>query len=420
MKQTLLPFTRNSGNSTTPDASPNLTGIEHLNHATRGLNAPLLALDAHALSCNASDLVHRSGGLPIRIATKSIRIRRVLEVVLTIPGFQGLLCYSLAEAIWLVECGFTDILVAYPSTDREALRVLASHPTLTREITLMVDDPQHITLINECAQDSAEQIRVCLDIDSSLRLDSKGLLPTVHLGVRRSPIHSVHTATNAARFIAREPKITLVGLMFYDAQIAGLPDNSPAIKLMKRVSVRELRSRRHHIITATRRTTNLEFVNGGGTGSLHTYHDDSDSHLENVTELAAGSGLFGPTLFDGYQSFSPTPALAYALPVIRRPTSKIRTVFSGGYIASGPTGTSRVPTPTLPRGMHLLKNEGAGEVQTPVAGTAANSLRIGDRTWWRHAKSGEVCERFNNVAIVSADSTIDITPTYRGEGKCFG
>ena len=38
-----------------------------------------------------------------------------------------------------------------------------------------------------------------------------------------------------------------------------------------------------------------------------------------MTEVAAGSGLYGPTLFDAFTSFSPTPAALFALPVVRRP-----------------------------------------------------------------------------------------------------
>jgi hypothetical protein len=121
--------------------------------------------------------------------------------------------------------------------------------------------------------------------------------------------------------------------MFYDAQIAGLPDSSVAVRLVKRASASSLLRRRHEIVEAVRTVTELEFVNGGGTGSLHvTGHDPV------VTELAAGSGLYGPGLFDGYDAFTPRPAAAFALPVVRRPGPGVATAFSGGYIASGPPG----------------------------------------------------------------------------------
>jgi D-serine deaminase-like pyridoxal phosphate-dependent protein len=76
----------------------------------------------------------------------------------------------------------------------------------------------------------------------------------------------------------------------------------------------------------------------------------------------------------------------------------------------------------LPSGLGLLGAEGVGEVQTPVTGDAAADLSVGDRVWWRHAKAGEVCERFTTLHLVSADepSTVTPVPTYRGEGRCFG
>jgi D-serine deaminase-like pyridoxal phosphate-dependent protein len=383
--------------------------VGRMDEATRGLPAPLAAVDVAALEANADDLVRRASGLPIRIATKSVRCREVLRRVLARDGFHGLMAYSLAEALWLARDGMTDVLVAYPSVDREAFRLLAADPDLASQVTVVIDDPQHLSLIASSVGEGAHPVRVCLDIDASLRIGP------LHLGVRRSPVHSLEQAVTAARVIAKEPSVRLVGLMFYDAQLAGVPDSSPAVAAMKRRSAAELRERRARIVEAVGREAELELVNGGGTGSLDLVAGDP-----GLTEVAAGSGLYGPTLFDGYRSFTPEPALAYALPVTRRPAPRVRTLFGGGYIASGPAGASRVPTPALPTGLSLLGAEGAGEVQTPVTGDAAEHLAVGDRVWWRHAKAGEVCERFTHLHLVGEDGTVSTVPTYRGEGQCFG
>jgi D-serine deaminase-like pyridoxal phosphate-dependent protein len=203
--------------------------------------------------------------------------------------------------------------------------------------------------------------------------------------------------------------------MFYDAQVAGLPDSSADVRAMKQVSIRELRHRRPRIVDAVSEFARLELVNAGGTGSLDRVAGDPC-----LTEVAAGSGLYGPTLFDGYRDFTPRPAFAYALPVTRRPAPDVRTLFSGGYVASGPVSASRQPTPWLPEGLSVLPREGVGEVQTPVRGEGASALNVGDRVWWRHPKAGEVCERFATLHLVAADSTVSAVPTYRGEGQCFG
>lgn len=388
-----------------------MTDWQRIDAATSDLPAPLAAVDMAALTANADDLVRRAAGTPIRIATKSVRVRGLLEWALARPGFQGLMTYALPEAIWLVRNGATDVLVAYPTVDRNSLADLRTDPALASEITVMVDDPDQLRLI--ASAPGAGQVRVCLDIDASLRLARS------HLGVRRSPVHSVSQAVNAARAIVAEPATRLVGLMFYDAQIAGMPDTGADVRAMKAASARELRHRRPRIVEAVSRLSALDIVNAGGTGSIDVVADDPC-----LTEVAAGSGLFGPTLFDDYRDFTPQPAFAYALPVTRRPAPDIRTLFGGGYMASGEVSSTRQPTPVWPEGLRVLPREGVGEVQTPITGTAAAALRVGDRVWWRHPKAGEVCERFASVHLVDVaddgEASIASVPTYRGEGRCFG
>jgi len=179
--------------------------------------------------------------------------------------------------------------------------------------------------------------------------------------------------------------------------------------------VPELSKRRAEAIRLIQALASLEFVNGGGTGSLESTARDT-----SVTELTAGSGLVGPTLFDAYRRFAPEPALLFALPVVRRPGQGIATLFSGGYVASGTGTPSRLPRPYLPAGLSLIGTEGAGEVQTPVRGGPAGTLRAGDRVWLRHAKAGELAERFGEYHVIGEDGQVTPVPTYQGEGQCFG
>jgi D-serine deaminase-like pyridoxal phosphate-dependent protein len=183
---------------------------------------------------------------------------------------------------------------------------------------------------------------------------------------------------------------------------------------MQRASARELAARRAAVVDAVRTIAPLDFVNGGGTGSVH-----ATAAEPAVTEVAAGSGLFGPTLFDAYRAFVPRPAAFFALPVVRRPTPQVATVLGGGYHASGPAGADRLPRPVLPAGLRLDRAEGAGEVQTPVLGPPAAGLRLGERVWFRHAKAGELCERFATLHLIAGDRVVDAVPTYRGEGRTF-
>lgn len=388
------------------------TPFARLHAATAQLDPPLAALDLATLRANAAALVQRARGVPIRVASKSVRCRAVLEEVLgadltAAGGFAGIMSYSLPEAIWLVGRGARDVLLGYPTVDRAALAQLAADDTLRDSITLMIDDVAQLELIRAALGTDRVRPRVCIDVDASLRLGP------VHMGVRRSPIRTPEQAAALAGEALRRG-FDVVGVMTYEAQIAGLPDTNVAVRLMKRASAAEITKRRGRVLDAVRSVTGkLEIVNSGGTGSIEVSIADPD-----VTEVTAGSGLYVPTLFDHYRSFTPHPALFFATSVLRRPTPSIATVFAGGYIASGPTGPSRAPKPVWPMGLKLLGAEGTGEVQTPLAGAA--ELRIGDRVWFRHAKAGELCERFDRIHLVDADGTRTTVPTYRGEGNCFG
>lgn len=209
--------------------------------------------------------------------------------------------------------------------------------------------------------------------------------------------------------------------MAYEAQIAGVGDNpagrpayAMAVRYLQRRSGAELARRRAAIVAAVRRVAPLEFVNGGGTGSV-----EKTAAEPAVTEIGAGSGLYHPRLFDAYRGFRGQPAAFFVLPVVRLRGPGVVTALGGGYPASGAAGSSRLPVPWLPAGLHLDGQEGAGEVQTPLLGQAAGRLRIGDRVWLRHAKAGELCERFNELHLIDGDAVVATVPTYRGEGMAF-
>ncbi len=384
-----------------------------LTDATAHLPAPVAVIEREALRHNAMDLLVRAGGLPIRVATKSVRVRAVLDAVLDIPGYRGLLAFTLAEALWLAE-RYDDIVLGYPTVDRAGLARLLADERAASRITLMVDDSAHLDVIDSVAgPTSRPEVRVAIDVDASLRSSSLG-----HVGVRRSPLHSAAQVAAFAREIVRRPGFRLVGLQMYEAQIAGQGDaagpDAPVIRMVQARSRDELRRRRAEIADAMTQIAPLEFLNGGGTGSLEFTGSD-----ESLTEATAGSGLLAGHLFDGYRSFQPAPAASFALDVVRKPTQAIATVLGGGWIASGPALTSRQPLPVWPAGLRTLGREGAGEVQTPLRGAAAEDLRVGDRVWFRHAKSGEPAERIDRYHLVSEGTVVGELPTYRGEGKAF-
>ncbi|MCP3757640.1 amino acid deaminase/aldolase [Streptomyces sp. TBY4] len=386
--------------------------------ATAHLDAPLALVDLDAFDANADDLVRRAGGKPVRVASKSVRCRALLERVLARPGFAGLMSYTLAESIWLARSGFEDVLLAYPSADRAGFAELASDPKLAAAVTVMVDDPAQLELVDRARDGGTQEIRVCLELDTALHLFGG----RVRVGARRSPLREPAQLAELARAVDARPGFRVVGLMGYEGHVAGVGDSlagrplrSRAIRLMQGAARRELAARRAEAVRAVRAVVpDLEFVNGGGTGSVQqTAAEDA------VTEIAAGSGLYVPRLFDNYTSFSGRPAALFAQPVVRRPGVGVVTVLGGGYPASGAPGADRLPVPYLPEGLRYDPQEGAGEVQTPLLGSPADDLLIGDRVWFRHAKAGELCERFDTLHLVQGDRVTATAPTYRGEGRTF-
>ena len=384
-----------------------------MSEAVANLSGPVAAINVDALRYNVLDLVVRAGGVPIRVASKSVRVREVLDAALALPGYRGILSFTLPEALWL-SADHDDIVLGYPTADRAAIARLAADEQAAARITLMVDDPSQLDLIDAVAPPASRPaLRVAIDADASWRAPALG-----HIGVRRSPLHHPGDVTSFARVIAGRRGFRLVGLMMYEAQIAGQGDATGSgdgvIRWMQRVSGSELRARRAAIVAGLREIAALEFINGGGTGSLeYTGSDDA------VTEVTAGSGLLAGHLFDGYRAFDPAPAAAFALEVVRKPLPDTVTVLGGGWVASGPPLASRQPLAAWPEGLRPFSREGAGEVQTPLQGDSARGLAVGDRVWFRHSKSGELAERVNEYQLVDGGRIVAATSTYRGEGRAF-
>jgi D-serine deaminase-like pyridoxal phosphate-dependent protein len=391
-----------------------------LQDATVDLDPPYGVISLEALAHNAFDMLDRAAGVPIRVASKSVRVRGVLDAVLALPGYAGVLAYTLPEANWLATTSadgeaITDVVVGYPTADRGALLRLATTPELAARVTIMVDSVAQLDFVDSVlAPAQRETVRVCLELDASWDSRLFG-----HLGVRRSPVHSVVEARTLAETIVARPGFALVGMMGYEAQIAGLvnqpagnPGRGAAVKWVQKRSAAELADRRGRAVASVREIADLEFVNGGGTGSI-----ESTTAEAAVTEVAAGSGLFGPHLFDNYAHFHPAPAAAFALSVVRKPQPDVAVLLGGGWIASGPTAADRTPKLVWPEGLKMLPLEMAGEVQTPVSGGAA--LDVGDRVWLRHTKAGEISEHLDAFAVVDGGAVVATLPTYRGQGRVF-
>jgi len=382
----------------------------------RGRRMPFAYLDLDLLDQNIQQIVERADGKRVRLASKSLRSVAVLRRILAANScFQGIMCYSPREAVYLSEQGFVDLLIGYPVWHEEDIAAIARATAKGAQITLMVDSSAHVAQIAAVAQRNAVRLPLCLDIDMSL------IIPGLHFGVWRSPLRTTQQVRPIAEQINDSPSVWLDGIMGYEAQIAGVGDNVPGqrvknalVQQLKRRSIRELARRRAEVVELINSYGPLRFVNGGGTGSILSTRAESA-----VTEITVGSGFYSPGLFDLYRDFRYQPAAGYAIEIVRRPHPTIYTCLGGGYIASGATGPEKSPQPYLPVGTSLLALEGTGEVQTPIRYQGPLQLDLGDPIFLRHAKAGELCERFTHLLLVANGSVVDEVTTYRGDGQCF-
>jgi D-serine deaminase-like pyridoxal phosphate-dependent protein len=372
------------------------------------LPVPGLFLDLEALENNINWVINNSGNKSIRLASKSIRSRAILEMLLAKSSvLQGIMTYSLDEALWLRGKGLKNILMGYPSMDKKLILELAQNPD---EITLMVDRPEHLKLIEACAKSTGNKLKVCVDIDLSLDL------PKIRFGVYRSAIRNKVDLEIFLNSLGACSHVELIGLMGYEAQIAGVMDKSTAfIRSLKKISLPLLRKKRKEMVEMIfERGHELKIINGGGTGSL------LETVKENVvTEITIGSAFYAPVLFDHYQDFSLSPALFFTQPIVRNPAPGVFTMMGGGRIASGELSQIKQPQVWKPEGLKPIPHEGFGEVQTPLKANVNVNIKIGDPIYLRHAKAGEICEHFEKIHLLKNGDISEIVKTYRGENQCF-
>jgi D-serine deaminase-like pyridoxal phosphate-dependent protein len=398
---------------------------EQIREALGGEKLPCAFVDLDAFDRNLERhlAILKPRGTPMRLATKSVRVPALIRRVMQRDGTRGLMCFDTDEAVALAKEGFDDLLIAYPTLQAKKLASLAELTGEGRNVSLAIDSEEAADAMDRAGAERGVKLRavICLD----MALEKVG--GRVHLGVRRSPLRTAEQTLELARKIRDKRGVVVHGLLGYEAQVAGMGDDSPfesrvnaiAKRWIRSASQSDVKSRRADIVAALEKDGfELALVNGGGTGSL-----DSTTPETGVTEVAAGSGLFKPHLFDYYSApymRELEPAAFFALEAVRRPSPDIVTCGGGGYVASGSIGADKAPIPWLPRGLRLLSLEMAGEVQTPLETRGAETpLPLGAPVVFRHAKAGELMERFREVLLLQNARVVDRTPTYRGAGLCF-
>jgi D-serine deaminase-like pyridoxal phosphate-dependent protein len=396
---------------------------EYYRDLIRGRRLPLALVDLDRFDANVAYVAatQQTSGKTIRVASKSIRCPILLRRVFAVGGdaFKGILAFTVEEAAFLVDNGFDDILIAYPTLQPTDLELLVKATRKSAQVVLVVDCIEHLRQLARAGEQAGVPLRACLEIDMAYRPMGRA----IHLGVRRSPLRDVHQVAELARAAAGLIGVQITAVIGYEAQIASVNDALPGRRLknavvrkIKQRSMSELMARRRQIIQVLKEEgCAIDIVNGGGSGSLKATALD-----HSVTEVTAGSAFFAPGLFHHFHDVRFEPAAFFALQVVRVPAPGMITCQGGGYVGSGQTGDDKQPRPVMPPGLQYIGIEGAGEVQTPLRLPAdAPSLALGDPVFFHHAKAGELCERFNHLLLICNGRIVGSMPTYRGLGYAF-
>lgn len=386
-----------------------------------GMTLPVALVDLDAFERNTDALVAIASAAKktLRVASKSIRVPALLEMLAKRGGatMRGTMTYHAAETLFLAEKGFDDLLLAYPTAILSEARLLAKAAKLGKTVSTVVDEPGHLPVLQDAAKELGVTLGAVIELDVAWQPAG-----VAHLGPRRSPRRTPETVVALAKEIASRPGLRFGGVMAYEGHIAGLTDKNPFTKLINPAKrLIKVASRRG--MEATRAAVSRDLAaaslappifNGGGSGSLRWSGEDLA-----LTEITAGSGFLDSHLFDYYKDLTVEPACFFAIQAVRNPKPGMVTCHGGGFIASGEAGRDRLPVPALPAGSTLLGVEGAGEVQTPVVLPEGVTVKVGDLIFFRHAKAGELAEHFNEYLLVRGDKIESRAPTYRGLGQCF-
>lgn len=381
---------------------------EHLEH-------PFAWLDLDALDYNIQFVNETCATKPVRVATKSVRSIAALRYIQKkLNHCNGFMTFTAAETFYLLEEGFNHLLIGYPVMEENSTKKILNYVKNGSDVTFMVDHEVHLKFLHRLAQEIEIDVKVCIDVNVSTDL------PMLYFGTKRSPITTIQKLDTLLRSVKNYPTLQIVGVMGYDAQIAGITDHfqgadakSILVRKLKERSKKSVRSFRQLAVATVKAQHDLKLVNGGGSGSMKYSLEQRD-----VTEITVGSAFFAPALFDGYDTLKLKQAAGFALRVVRQFSEDTFVLQGGGYIASGAVGKDRLPTFVEQDRFSFLSLEGAGEVQSPIL-DKKKALHIGDTVYLRHAKAGELCERFMALHCYRDNEYLGPWSTYRGDGRCF-
>ena len=269
--------------------------------------APFLALDLDAFGRNVVHLANTiiaRGGKQWRPHTKALRSPEIARRLVA-AGACGVTCATVWEAGTMVGAGIREVLIASQVVAPSAVQQLAALNQHANVIAA-IDAPSHVALLDAAATAAGVVIPVVIEVD---------------IGLDRAGVKPGRAAAELARLVCSQPHLRFCGVMAWEGQTTRIAD-AAAKEAAIRASVALLTDTARHCVEAG---IAVPIVSCGGTGTYQV-----TSHIDGVTELQAGGGVFGDVRYRQEFGLPLEQALTLWATVLSRPSAR-RIVCDAGW-----------------------------------------------------------------------------------------
>ena len=367
-----------------------------------GVAQPTLVVDRQRLEANIATVKAQLAptDLALRVVSKSLPAPALLEAVMEGTGADKLMVFN---GVMLDEISAfrpdADVLTGRPLPAAQVADFVHRHandPAPAARPQWLTDTPRRIADYAAIARANDAPMRINLEFD---------------VGLHRGGLPDLTALADAIDLVRAEPRLTISGLMGYDAQVAGAADPKAAearVQALYGAAVALLAEKLGDAAPLTLNTA------GSPTYALHL--DDP-----YATEVSIGSAFVKPAHFD-LPSLEPLQPAAY----IAEPVLKVmdparfprRAGLEGairrldpnarrGFFMYGGYGDAR---PVSPKGLRFSPHYGGRGM---LEGSAKVELAADDFVFLRPTESEGVFLQFGDIAVYDGEAISAWWPTFR-------
>ncbi len=373
-----------------PASGPHDTYFSALNAKVKGIGTPVLVIDRARLRANAKSIVERvaAAKLQLRLVVKSLPSLQLLDALEANTQRYMAFNTSMLAALWARDAA-VDVLLGKPMPIAAVRALHAVGDPWGPNTQWLIDTKERLQEYDAFATESGLPLKVSLELD---------------VGLHRGGFDDV---AEIAKALKGHPRLTLAGLMGYDAHVGKTPGP------LEGRAWSNVQSRYEAAISAVSAAgfdAKALTLNSGGSMTFAR-------HLEGTAanELAVGSAFVSPSDFDQEPL---QPAAFIATPVLKR----LSRVDIPGLEAA--TGLRSFVAPESARGLfvfggHWLANPvsppglsysglyGRSSNQELVVGAEGLDVQVGDCVFYRPTQSEAVLNAFGELVVVDAEQPLE-------------